>query len=431
MTPTESGASRADAERTDVAATPAAVLPASRADARDAAGRSAAQRGADDHDGSGRDAIAREVTARDVLAFSRAREALRSLSREERRALTEAQVAATRPIVAGVVMSGALVLAVALAFELAGLIPGIGYPTYVTGGGVAIAMACALGIVRVRQWQPRLLLTLLATAAIGTLLSLPPPGVAAQLAIRTALFHLMPIALLALLARRTSIAAVAVLVVGMAALRTTVHGDPVGGWALYWLFILTSLAFGLLLGAYRVVFAVTAFRAQMRLHEQATTDPLTGLLNRSGWNRRAASLHARATASGGPLGLVFLDIDRFKAVNDTLGHDAGDDILRMLGRILLQRGGAGGCAARLGGEEFVVLSAEAPEAVEGFVERVRREFHASAAPLTVTVSAGIAHRRPGETLGEQLRRADRALYRAKAAGRDRIEVDAADAAPAG
>lgn len=363
------------------------------------------------------------ATARDVFAFSRAREALRSLSREERAALTEAQVAATRPIVAGVILSGALVLAFALGFEMAGVIPGIGYPVYATGAGVVLAMLCALGIVRLRRWPPRLALTLLATAVIGALLSLPLPGTAAQLAIRMALFHLMPIALLALLARRTSIGAVAALVLGIAALRTYLHGDPASGSALYWLFVITSLAFGLLLGAYRVVFAVTAFRAQMRLHEQATTDALTGLLNRAGWNRRATALHAHAAATDGPLSLVFLDIDRFKNVNDTLGHEAGDEILRTLGRILAERGASHGCAARLGGEEFVVLSPEPPRAVEGYVERVRRELNARTAPIPVTVSAGIAHRRAGESLGEQLRRADRALYRAKAEGRDRMVVD--------
>ncbi len=98
-------------------------------------------------------------------------------------------------------------------------------------------------------------------------------------------------------------------------------------------------------------------------------------------------------------------------------------MLQRLGGIMRARVGATGCAARIGGEEFAVLL-EGHDAVEAeaFAERLRREFGKAQGEVVTTLSAGVAHHRPGESLRDQMRRADVALYEAKREGRDRVHV---------
>lgn len=351
------------------------------------------------------------------------RRSLRSLSVEERRGLVDAQVAATRPIISGVILSGAVILALTGMFEGVGIAPNIGYPWWLVEIAALTVGGCALAIWQLDDWRPRLVLSLLATALVGVFLSIPVGGASTQIAIRTGLFQLLPIALLALLARGASIAGMVMLMLGLAALRVLVNDNPPGGPALYWLYTLTTIGFGLMLGGYRTDFAVATYRMRLRLHRQASTDELTGLLNRAGWNADATAAYATAVVRGRPLSVAFFDIDRFKVVNDTYGHAAGDQILQSLGQILKERHGLHTHCARLGGEEFVVLFVdETPEAVEGFVQRVRKTFAAIAIDLGATVSAGVAHRQPSETMTQQLRRADLAVYEAKAFGRDRMVV---------
>ena len=124
--------------------------------------------------------------------------------------------------------------------------------------------------------------------------------------------------------------------------------------------------------------------------------------------------------------MAFFDIDYFKRVNDTHGHAAGDHVIQQLGQILRERAGQRCLCARLGGEEFVALLVDdTADSVEGFVQRVRKEFAEAAANVGVTVSAGVAHRIAAESMGQHMRRADLALYEAKAAGRDRMVVSQA------
>ena len=353
------------------------------------------------------------------------RSSLRGLTAEERRVLVDGQVEATRPIVTGILASGAVILGLTGMFEAVGLAPSIGYPWWIVELAALAIAGCALATWHIAAWRPRLLLTLLATVLLGVFLSvpMPAPGPPPALAVRTGLFQLVPVVLLAVLARPLSIVAIVATVLGLAALRTALHGVPLAGAALYWLYTATSLGFGLLLGGYRTDFAVSTMRMRQRLRRQATTDELTGLLNRAGWNRNAPEAYATGVNRGQPLSVVFFDIDRFKSVNDTWGHEGGDRVLQWLGAIVRERAGATCHCARLGGEEFVVLLVgQAPESVEGFVQRVRAEFAQAARDYGVTVSAGIAHRQPGEGMGPQLRRADLALYEAKAAGRDRLVV---------
>ena len=351
------------------------------------------------------------------------RRSLRHLSPSERLALTEAQVMATRPIVSGVLGAGAMILALTGVFEAVGLVPGIGYAWWLVELAALTVGGLAAAIWRLEDWRLRLVLTLLSTVLLGVFMSVPIPGTTAQLAIRTALFHLLPIALLALLARPASLLALVAVLLGLSWLRVALHGDPSSGSALYWLYAFTSIGFGLLLGGYKTDFAVAVFRMQARLRRQALTDELTGLLNRVGWNQDASAAYAAGARRGQPVSLAFFDLDHFKAVNDTFGHDTGDRVLQLLGRLMKSRAGADTWCARLGGEEFVTLFVgHPPEAVEGYVQRVRRDFEEAARDQRVTASAGVAHREPGEGFSQHLRRADRALYDAKEGGRNRMVV---------
>lgn len=348
---------------------------------------------------------------------------LQEMSPAERRQLVEIQVAVTRPIIGGVIFSGALILMMTGLFEWAGLAQGIGYPWWITLLAALATAVCAFAIGQVENWRAQLLLALLGTLLVGVFLSLPMPGNTGQLAIRNGLFQLLPIALLALLARRPAALCMIAVMVGLAAVRVLMHGAPTTGSALYWLFTATTVAFGLMLKGYRMDFAISAFQMRNRLRLQAVTDGLTGLINREGWNREAAAAYMSAHECARPLSFAFFDIDHFKVVNDTHGHDAGDRVLRALGRILHERTDRECISARLGGEEFVVLFVgRTPMQVEDVVRQVRGEFEQEAAEFKVTVSAGVAHRQAGEPMDLHLRRTDVALYEAKRGGRDRLVV---------
>lgn len=353
-----------------------------------------------------------------------ARDSTRGLNAPEREDLTQAQLRATRPIVSGVLLCGAVLLAIIAAFELVGATPTIGYPAWLQLVVAGVVAACAAGVARLTQWQQRLILTLVATLLTGIFMSMPLPGATGQLALRTGLFQLLPLALMALMVRPVSLLAFALLIVVMAQLRIVLHGAPGTGSALYWLYTLTTIGFGLVLAGYRTDFAVSAWQMRRRLVEQAHTDALTGLLNRNGWSERADAAHARATSAGVPVALVVLDIDYFKRINDRLGHDGGDAVLQRLGAIMRARtGGDEGCAARIGGEEFaVLLEGDDALSARAFAERVRGEFGKEHDGVVATLSAGIAEHVAGESLREQMRRADQALYEAKREGRDRVCV---------
>ena len=351
------------------------------------------------------------------------RRSLHALTEAERLKLIEAQVQATRPIVSGLIASGAMILALTGMFEGAGVSPDIGWPWWLVELVALTVGACALATWHLGDWRPRLLLTLLSTVLVGIFLSIPMPGNAQPSGLRTGLFQLMPIALLAMMVRRISMAALVATMLCIAWLRVALHGDPAAGSALYWLFTATTIGFGLLLGGYRTDFAVQTFKIRQRLKEQATTDELTGLRNRAGWNRDATECWDEAVRRGQPASIAFFDIDHFKRVNDTFGHATGDQVLQQLGQIVRERVGGRSVAARMGGEEFVVLMIdEAGESVEGFVQRVRKEFADAARDTNATLSAGVAHRLAAESMGQHMRRADIALYEAKATGRDRMVV---------
>ena len=130
-----------------------------------------------------------------------------------------------------------------------------------------------------------------------------------------------------------------------------------------------------------------------------------------------------------PLSLLVLDLDHFKRVNDTLGHQIGDEVLRAAGRIIVTQIRASDTAIRYGGEEVVVFLPGSPVMGARLVaERLRCAIAAFntatiSAGLKLSVSIGVAQRFDGESFGDLLKRADDALYRAKHAGRNRVEAD--------
>ena len=168
--------------------------------------------------------------------------------------------------------------------------------------------------------------------------------------------------------------------------------------------------------------------------EAAVTDPLTGLHNRRYMTGQLDALVARAVRDGKPVSALLLDIDHFKKINDSFGHDAGDEVLREFAVRLASNVRAVDLPCRHGGEEFVVVMPEtAIEDAERIAERIR--LHVAGAPfrvsngrevLTVTISIGVAATLgAGDTPDHLLKRADEALYEAKASGRNRVIAHAA------
>ncbi len=167
-------------------------------------------------------------------------------------------------------------------------------------------------------------------------------------------------------------------------------------------------------------------RAEAHIHFLAYHDSLTGLPNRAQFERGLAALAANAK-SGTPATLVLIDLDRFKHINDTLGHVAGDDLLRQLANRLFQLVGPAGTLARIGGDEFaILLSGPAAGAAELLCAAIQlqfgRPFRLFDDPAFITASFGIAPWQPGSDAFSMLREADIALYEAKGRGRGRWQV---------
>lgn len=168
----------------------------------------------------------------------------------------------------------------------------------------------------------------------------------------------------------------------------------------------------------------------LEAQDQALHDTLTGLSNRLAYNERMAMEHARWQRSGQHLSLVVLDIDRFKTINDTWGHQAGDRVLKYLARELSKQIRAQDFFGRFGGEEFVLIlpdtnRAGALKLADGLrrhIESCRFKFKDQ--PVAVTVSCGVAEFTPEEAPMHAFERADACLYAAKNNGRNRCEVSA-------
>ncbi|HVU72052.1 MAG TPA: GGDEF domain-containing protein [Mycobacteriales bacterium] len=153
---------------------------------------------------------------------------------------------------------------------------------------------------------------------------------------------------------------------------------------------------------------------QERFAREVGSDPLTGL-----GNRRSLDDALETLPPGGIV--LFVDLDHFKRWNDTYGHEAGDRLLQLFANMLRTTARETDVTVRYGGEEFVVVSPPDTDTTEMF-QRMRDAWDLAGAPVTFT--GGVARRLPGETPLDTLRRADRHLYQAKEAGRDRLVDDA-------
>jgi diguanylate cyclase (GGDEF)-like protein len=189
------------------------------------------------------------------------------------------------------------------------------------------------------------------------------------------------------------------------------------------------LAAAVLVG--RAVVALDNARLHRIVEQQAIVDGLTGLANRRHADEMLARELARSARFGGRVGLILADIDDFKAVNDEYGHPIGDAVLREVAGALLGTVREIDIAARWGGEEFAVVlpgtdvngAAHAAERIREALAR-RDMFAPDGARLRVTVSFGATSSGPGATSDELVAAADEALYRAKRAGKDRVETGA-------
>jgi len=166
--------------------------------------------------------------------------------------------------------------------------------------------------------------------------------------------------------------------------------------------------------------------ALQRIELLATRDELTGLVNRRQMQELMAQQHQRSVRSGHGFCLAVFDIDHFKRINDTHGHPAGDDVLRSFGTELGAAVRLSDVLGRWGGEEFMLLMPDtgahlARVAVDRLRERaVGLRVRVAGAEVAFTLSAGVTEHRAGESVAETIARADTALYRAKAGGRNQV-----------
>lgn len=167
------------------------------------------------------------------------------------------------------------------------------------------------------------------------------------------------------------------------------------------------------------------------LERMARSDHLTGLANRRTFFQEGSSALGKGRSGGA---FLFVDVDHFKALNDTYGHAIGDAVLRHLGQAMANAVREGDIAARIGGEEFGIYLPKADRATAiDVAERLRRKAaevgpKLGLGPGAVTLSIGIELSRKGEGLEALMARADQRLYEAKSAGRDRIAIASARAA---
>lgn len=163
--------------------------------------------------------------------------------------------------------------------------------------------------------------------------------------------------------------------------------------------------------------------------KKALQDALTELPNREAYNERAQAEVQRWLRYGRPLSVAVFDIDHFKRINDTFGHQAGDRVIKVIGRSIAKRLREVDFFCRYGGEEFVALMPETDsQAALTVLEKVREAianaaFNYKEQPLTITISVGVTELKTGDTLESAFERADQALYSAKSSGRNRCQCE--------
>jgi diguanylate cyclase (GGDEF)-like protein len=175
------------------------------------------------------------------------------------------------------------------------------------------------------------------------------------------------------------------------------------------------------------VLSTPLMRSDIQHRSDAVIDPLTGMLNRKALSARAQELSQQSEITGEPIGVIVADLDHFKRVNDTLGHDAGDAVLRDVAYLLRKQLRAFDLAYRLGGEEFLILVPGSDlERTAELAERLREGIGSDpvGSGVEVTMSLGVAASKRHERFeyAAIFAEADVALYRAKHEGRNRISL---------
>lgn len=196
--------------------------------------------------------------------------------------------------------------------------------------------------------------------------------------------------------------------------------------AFAWVFGLQTIANAILTTV--LIILLIKERSAASAQAAAEIDQVTGLLTRGRFMAKAVAALETATARGVPFTVVIFDLDHFKRINDTFGHRTGDAVLERFGSLLLRGLRRGDVAGRIGGEEFaMVMPGAGSEAAMALVERIRAAFAEEAKwvdgqGVKATLSAGVAVAEPRATLDDVIEAADRALYSAKARGRNRVQL---------
>ncbi|MEY9185282.1 diguanylate cyclase (GGDEF)-like protein [Bradyrhizobium sp. USDA 326] len=180
-------------------------------------------------------------------------------------------------------------------------------------------------------------------------------------------------------------------------------------------------------GTVFVIFMLVSERTVTAHRTAASTDPLTGMLNRRGFSEACARVIEREAKAGRPVTVMIFDIDHFKSINDRFGHPAGDEMLKLFSTVVVSNLRISDLSGRIGGEEFAALLPCSLEEGVLVAERVREAFETSGVvvdegPVDTTVSIGVAGGPAGTELEVLLASADTALYQAKRGGRNRVEA---------
>lgn len=189
---------------------------------------------------------------------------------------------------------------------------------------------------------------------------------------------------------------------------------------------------GVLLIAAGLLILINVLQSVVQSNElEARRDPLTGLPNRRALHERFRTLADKALDAGSSF-IAIIDLDHFKTINDRFGHEAGDEVLRRVATCLDESRPSAAMIARIGGEEFVLLlTKQSQHGAMAVCEGLRLTVSGLAVPNPASISAsiGLTAIVAGEDIADSLRRADRALYAAKDAGRDRCEIAVITAKP--
>jgi diguanylate cyclase (GGDEF)-like protein len=282
-------------------------------------------------------------------------------------------------------------------------------------GLAVVALACALVALGLVVWRRPPLAALHAICPLGIAITTAAVAVAKPVAL-TSMFYLLPLTLAAYFLHRRAMLANFVLAAVGYALALALFVEPV----------LRVASFVAVMSIIAVVSGVILALTErvgglvQRLEDLAIYDNLTGALNRRPFNERLDIEMARVGRSGGTCAIAMIDLDNFKALNDAQGHAAGDDALALFGELVRNGKRRADLFGRVGGEEFMVILVDT-DAASAVIYADNLRARLAGARLPVTVSIGIADTdESGASVATLMADADRALYRAKRAGRDRV-----------